>query len=37
MTPALWSAAVAAWRTAREPYPLAYALLRLAEAQHCRR
>jgi DNA-binding CsgD family transcriptional regulator/tetratricopeptide (TPR) repeat protein len=27
-----WSAAAAAWRTAREPYPLAYALLRLAEA-----
>ncbi|HTT52008.1 MAG TPA: AAA family ATPase [Streptosporangiaceae bacterium] len=27
-----WSAAVAAWRMAGEPYPLAYALLRLAEA-----
>ena len=27
-----WSAAVSAWRTAREPFPLAYALLRLAEA-----
>ena len=30
--PGPWSAAVAAWRTAGEPYPLAYALLRLAEA-----
>jgi DNA-binding CsgD family transcriptional regulator/tetratricopeptide (TPR) repeat protein len=30
--PGVWSAAVAAWRSAREPYPLAYALLRLAEA-----
>ena len=28
-----WSAAVAAWDEAGEPYPLAYALLRLAEAQ----
>ena len=27
-----WSAAVAAWQQAGEPYPLAYALLRLAEA-----
>jgi DNA-binding CsgD family transcriptional regulator len=27
-----WSAAAAAWRAAGEPYPLAYALLRLAEA-----
>jgi DNA-binding CsgD family transcriptional regulator len=30
--PAPWSAAVTAWRGAREPYPLAYSLLRLAEA-----
>jgi DNA-binding CsgD family transcriptional regulator/tetratricopeptide (TPR) repeat protein len=30
--PAVWAAAAAAWRSAREPYPLAYALLRLAEA-----
>jgi DNA-binding CsgD family transcriptional regulator/tetratricopeptide (TPR) repeat protein len=29
---AAWSAAAAAWRAAGEPYPLAYALLRLAEA-----
>jgi DNA-binding CsgD family transcriptional regulator len=29
-----WSAAVAAWERADEPYPLAYTLLRLAEA-HC--
>ncbi len=29
---AAWSAAVDAWRAAGEPYPLAYALLRLAEA-----
>ena len=28
---AAWSAAAAAWRAAGEPYPLAYALLRLAE------
>jgi DNA-binding NarL/FixJ family response regulator len=28
-----WSAAAAAWRQADEPYPLAYTLLRLAEAQ----
>ena len=27
-----WAAAVAAWRAAEEPYPLSYALLRLAEA-----
>ncbi|HEX3490839.1 MAG TPA: AAA family ATPase [Streptosporangiaceae bacterium] len=27
-----WSAAAAVWRSAGEPYPLAYALLRLAEA-----
>jgi DNA-binding CsgD family transcriptional regulator/tetratricopeptide (TPR) repeat protein len=27
-----WSAAAAAWRAAGEPYPLAYALLRLAQA-----
>ncbi len=27
-----WAAAVAAWQQADEPYPLAYALLRLAEA-----
>jgi len=27
-----WAAAVTAWRVAGEPYPLAYALLRLAEA-----
>jgi DNA-binding CsgD family transcriptional regulator/tetratricopeptide (TPR) repeat protein len=31
--PGTWSAAVAAWRVAAEPYPLAYALLRLAEVQ----
>ena len=31
---AAWSQAVAAWQDADEPYPLAYALLRLAEA-HC--
>jgi DNA-binding CsgD family transcriptional regulator len=30
--PGVWAAAVAAWRAAREPFPLAYALLRLAEA-----
>ena len=30
--PGPWAAAVARWRSAREPYPLAYALLRLAEA-----
>jgi DNA-binding CsgD family transcriptional regulator len=30
--PGRWSAAVAAWRTAGEPYELSYALLRLAEA-----
>jgi DNA-binding CsgD family transcriptional regulator/tetratricopeptide (TPR) repeat protein len=30
--PGPWSAAVTAWRSAGEPYPLAYALLRLAEA-----
>jgi DNA-binding CsgD family transcriptional regulator/tetratricopeptide (TPR) repeat protein len=30
--PGPWAAAVAAWRAARDPYPLAYALLRLAEA-----
>jgi DNA-binding CsgD family transcriptional regulator len=29
-----WSQAVAAWQDAAEPYPLAYALLRLAKA-HC--
>jgi ATP/maltotriose-dependent transcriptional regulator MalT len=29
-----WSQAVAAWQSVEEPYPLAYALLRLAEA-HC--
>jgi DNA-binding CsgD family transcriptional regulator len=29
---AAWSAAAALWRAASEPYPLAYALLRLAEA-----
>jgi DNA-binding CsgD family transcriptional regulator/tetratricopeptide (TPR) repeat protein len=28
-----WAAAVAAWRAADQPYPLAYALLRLAEVQ----
>jgi DNA-binding CsgD family transcriptional regulator len=28
-----WAAAVAAWERAAEPYPLAYALLRLAEAR----
>jgi DNA-binding CsgD family transcriptional regulator/tetratricopeptide (TPR) repeat protein len=31
---AAWSQAVAAWQDTEEPYPLAYALLRLAEA-HC--
>ena len=31
-TAADWAAAVAAWRAAEEPYPLSYALLRLAEA-----
>jgi ATP/maltotriose-dependent transcriptional regulator MalT len=31
-TAAEWAAAVAAWRAAEEPYPLSYALLRLAEA-----
>ena len=31
---AAWSQAVAAWQSADEPFPLAYALLRLAEA-HC--
>ncbi|MGH3290524.1 MAG: response regulator transcription factor, partial [Trebonia sp.] len=30
--PGVWSAAVTAWRSASEPYPLAYSLLRLAEA-----
>jgi DNA-binding CsgD family transcriptional regulator/tetratricopeptide (TPR) repeat protein len=30
--PGPWAAAAAAWRAAREPYPLAYTLLRLAEA-----
>ncbi len=30
--PRVWSAAVAAWQHAAEPYPLAYALLRLADA-----
>jgi len=30
--PGTWAAAVTAWRSASEPYPLAYALLRLAEA-----
>jgi DNA-binding CsgD family transcriptional regulator len=30
--PGVWSAAAAAWRGAGEPFPLAYALLRLAEA-----
>ncbi|HZR53036.1 MAG TPA: AAA family ATPase [Streptosporangiaceae bacterium] len=30
--PGAWDAAVALWRRADEPYPLAYALLRLAEA-----
>jgi DNA-binding CsgD family transcriptional regulator/tetratricopeptide (TPR) repeat protein len=29
---AIWAAAVAAWRRAAEPYPLSYALLRLAES-----
>jgi ATP/maltotriose-dependent transcriptional regulator MalT len=29
-----WSEAIAAWQRAGEPYPMAYALLRLAEA-HC--
>ena len=32
-TPATWLAAVTAWRRAAEPYPLSYALLRLAEAR----
>jgi DNA-binding CsgD family transcriptional regulator len=32
-TPATWLAAVSGWRRAAEPYPLCYALLRLAEAQ----
>ncbi|HEX3516729.1 MAG TPA: AAA family ATPase [Trebonia sp.] len=32
-TPATWLAAVKAWQRAAEPYPLSYALLRLAEAQ----
>jgi ATP/maltotriose-dependent transcriptional regulator MalT len=32
-TPASWVPAVAAWERAAEPYPLSYALLRLAEAQ----
>ncbi len=31
-TPAVWLAAVTAWRRAAEPYPLSYTLLRLAEA-----
>ena len=31
-TAADWAAAVTAWRAAEEPYPLSYALLRLAEA-----
>jgi DNA-binding CsgD family transcriptional regulator len=31
-TAADWAAAAAAWRAADEPYPLSYALLRLAEA-----
>jgi DNA-binding CsgD family transcriptional regulator len=31
--PGPWAAAVAAWRSADEPYPLSYALLRLAEAR----
>jgi DNA-binding CsgD family transcriptional regulator len=31
-TPQTWLAAVSAWQRAGEPYPLAYALLRLAEA-----
>ena len=31
-TPATWLAAVTAWQRAAEPYPLSYALLRLAEA-----
>ncbi len=31
--PEAWSAAVTAWQDAGEPYPLAYALLRLAEAR----
>ena len=30
--PGVWAAAVTAWRSAGEPNPLAYALLRLAEA-----
>ena len=30
--PGPWAAAVTAWRTAPDPFPLAYALLRLAEA-----
>jgi len=32
-TAADWAGAVAAWRAAGEPYPLSYALLRLAETQ----
>jgi DNA-binding CsgD family transcriptional regulator/tetratricopeptide (TPR) repeat protein len=32
-TPATWLAAVSGWQRAAEPYPLCYALLRLAEAQ----
>ncbi|HET9973233.1 MAG TPA: AAA family ATPase [Streptosporangiaceae bacterium] len=31
--PGVWAAAVTAWRSAGEPNPLAYALLRLAEAR----
>ena len=31
--PRLWSAAVTAWETAQEPYPLAYAWLRRAESE----
>jgi hypothetical protein len=31
--PEAWRAAVDAWRAAGEPYPLAYALLRLAETE----
>jgi DNA-binding CsgD family transcriptional regulator/tetratricopeptide (TPR) repeat protein len=30
--PGTWAAVAARWRSTREPYPLAYALLRLAEA-----
>lgn len=33
VAPGPWATAVAAWRMAGEPYPLAYALLRLAEAR----